>query len=362
MKKYIYSFCLFFSLLSFPLLAQQKSANISFDKTHHNFGEIQEADGVATVKFEFTNTGSEALIIQRVSASCGCTTPGWTKEPVMPGEKGFVSAAYNPAHRPGEFNKSITVSSNAANPIVKLTIAGNAKEKPLSIEDQYRYDMGGIRLKTNHVSFGTINKGQTQSQLVEVINNTDETKTFEIKNVPKHIQIKVLTPVIKAGEKGSFEVTYLSDLQPNWDFVIDRVNIYINGETNNSGRLTISASLQEDFSNLSSDELAKAPKIEFVEKIFNFGKLAQGEKVDYTFNFKNTGLSDLIIRNVRASCGCTAANTSSNLIKPGESGSIKVIFNSAGKMGTQNKTITLITNDPEHAREILWIKGEVTKE
>jgi hypothetical protein len=158
--------------------------------------------------------------------------------------------------------------------------------------------------------------------------------------------------VIKAGEKGSFEVTYLSDLQPNWDFVIDRVNIYINGETNNSGRLTISASLQEDFSNLSSDELAKAPKIEFVEKIFNFGKLAQGEKVDYTFNFKNTGLSDLIIRNVRASCGCTAANTSSNLIKPDESGSIKVIFNSAGKMGTQNKTITLITNDPEHAREI----------
>jgi uncharacterized protein DUF1573 len=362
MKKYIFSISLIFSLLSFSLIAQQKSANISFDKTNHNFGEIKEADGEAIYKFEFTNTGSEPLIIQRVSASCGCTTPNWTKEPVMPGEKGFVSAAYNPAHRPGAFNKSITVSSNAATPAVGLTIEGNVIPKPLSIEEQYRYDMGGIRSKTNHVSFGTINKGQTQSQIVEVINNTDETKTLEIKNAPKHIQIKVLTPKIKAGEKGSFEVTYLSELQPNWDFVIDRVDVYVNGQTSNTGRLIISASLQEDFSSLSADELAKAPNMEFKEKVFDFGKLSQGEKVDYTFNFKNSGLSDLIIRNVRASCGCTAVNTSSNLIKAGESGSIKVTFNSAGKMGTQNKTITLITNDPKHSREILWIKGEVIKE
>lgn len=362
MKKYTFSFILIFSLLSFSIVAQQKSANISFDKTHHDFGEIQEADGVANYKFEFTNTGSESLVIQRVTASCGCTTPNWTKEPVMPGEKGFVSAAYNPAHRPGTFNKSITVSSNAATPTVRLTIAGNVKPKPLSIEEQYRYDMGGIRLKTNHVSFGTLNKGQTQSQIVEVINNTDETKTLEIKNLPKHIKINVLTSKIKAGEKGSFEVSYLSDLQPNWDFVIDRVDVYVNGQKANTGRLIISASLQEDFSNLTSEELAKSPNMQFEEKVFNFGKLNQGERVDYTFVFKNTGLSDLIIRNVRASCGCTAVNTSSNLIKPGESGSIKVNFNSAGKLGTQNKTITLITNDPKHSREILWIKGEVIKE
>lgn len=361
MNKYIFSFSLICSFISFSLLAQQKSANISFDKSHHDFGKIKEADGVATYKFEFTNTGSESLIIQRVSASCGCTTPDWTKEPVMPGEKGFVSAAYNPANRPGAFNKSITVSSNAATPTVRLTIAGDVIPKPLSVEEQYRYDMGGIRMKTNHVSFGTVNKGQTQSQLIEVINNTDETKTLEIKNVPKHIQIKVLTPKLKPGEKGSFEVTYLSELQPNWDFVIDKVDTYINGVKSNSGRLIISASLQEDFSGLTSDELAKAPNMEFEQKVFNFDKLTQGEKIDYTFNFKNTGLSDLIIRNVRAACGCTAVNTSSNLIKPGESGSIKITFNSAGKLGTQNKTVTLITNDPKHSREILWIKGEVLK-
>src|SRR5687768_2955826 len=88
-----------------------KSTTIQFEKTTHDFGSVNES-GPITYEFKFTNTGSEPLVINNVKASCGCTTPGWTKEPVMPGKTGVVTAQYNTVNRPGGFNKSLTVIAN----------------------------------------------------------------------------------------------------------------------------------------------------------------------------------------------------------------------------------------------------------
>src|SRR5690606_32068222 len=138
----------------------QKSATLAFDELVHDFGEINEADGNVTHKFEFTNTGSEVLIVQNVIASCGCTTPSWTKQPVLPGEKGFVSTSFNPANRPGHVDKYIDVNSNAANASVRIRISGKVTPNPLSLTDVYKLEMGPVNLKTNHLSFGTVFKGK----------------------------------------------------------------------------------------------------------------------------------------------------------------------------------------------------------
>lgn len=131
MKKHLLTLTFALFAISFYTFSQNDASSISFEEKVHDFGEFLEADGVVTHKFEFTNTGAEPLIIQRVSASCGCTTPSWTREPVMPGEKGFVSAAYNPAHRPGQFEKTITVYSNASEPVYQLKIKGKVTPQPL---------------------------------------------------------------------------------------------------------------------------------------------------------------------------------------------------------------------------------------
>jgi hypothetical protein len=358
--KNILSIAVILSLFSsFQLMSQQKNANISFDKTVHEFGQLKEADGIATYKFEFTNTGNEPLIIQRVNPSCGCTTPSWTKEPVMPGERGYVSAAFNPKNRPGHFDKTLAVQTNSSIPTVTLRIKGSVIPKPLTIEDEYRYEMGNVRLKSNHLSFGTVYKGTPQTRMLELINTSDQTQKIEIRDVPSHLKVNVLTPVLKPDAKGQIEVTYLSDLQNDWDFIIDRLNIYFNGTTDRNYKLIVSANIQEDFSKLTEEEKAKAAKINFEEKNFDFGNLKQGEKVEYEYVFTNTGKSDLIIRKVKASCGCTAVNMAKSVIAPGETGKIKTTFNSAGKRGKQNKTITVVTNDPNNPREILWIRGDI---
>lgn len=120
-------------LLSLAILAGLLTAQqpvLTFDKTTHDFGKIKEENGLATVTFTFTNKGDAPLVINRVQAACGCTTPTWTKEPILPGKKGTVTAAYNPQNRPGSFIKTITVFSNAGSNATVLTIKGDVTPKP----------------------------------------------------------------------------------------------------------------------------------------------------------------------------------------------------------------------------------------
>ena len=102
-------------------------AKIKFTETEHNYGTIQKG-GDGNCEFTFTNDGNEPLILSNVKASCGCTTPSWTKEPVMPGKTGTIKVRYN-TNNVGGFNKTITVTSNAINsPRVVLKIKGNVTQ------------------------------------------------------------------------------------------------------------------------------------------------------------------------------------------------------------------------------------------
>ena len=98
---------------------------IKFNETEHDFGTIKEEIGSVSTQFEFTNTGKSPLIIQRVSASCGCTTPSYTKEPILPGKSGKIDATYSTTARPGAFNKTITVYTNVPDTVYVLSIKGN---------------------------------------------------------------------------------------------------------------------------------------------------------------------------------------------------------------------------------------------
>lgn len=89
---------------------------------------------------------------------------------------------------------------------------------------------------------------------------------------------------------------------------------------------------------------AVGPKITFEEVEYNFGDIAQGDKVEYKFVFKNEGTAPLVLSNVLTTCGCTAPSWPREPIAPGQTSEINVVFNSAGKRGPQNKTITVISN------------------
>lgn len=122
-----------FSLLALCLHAQELSMNNSsaanitwLESKTHDFGKIIKNQPVTHV-FEFTNTGSEPLVISSVKGSCGCTVAAYTREPIGPGQTGEITATYN-AKSPGLFQKSITVISNALESPVVLYVKGEVVE------------------------------------------------------------------------------------------------------------------------------------------------------------------------------------------------------------------------------------------
>jgi hypothetical protein len=103
---------------------------------------------------------------------------------------------------------------------------------------------------------------------------------------------------------------------------------------------------------------ANAPVMSFENTAFDFGKVTDGEKVSYAFKFRNTGKTPLIITNALASCGCTVPDYPKTPVAPGAEGAISVVFNSAGKTGVQDKTITISSNAVPPTSQ-LHLTGEV---
>lgn len=102
------------------------------------------------------------------------------------------------------------------------------------------------------------------------------------------------------------------------------------------------------------------PEITFDKDFHDFGKISEGEKVTYSFRFKNTGKGDLIVQTASGSCGCTVPEIPEKPLRPGETGFIKVQFNSEGRAGIQEKQVTVVTNTIPNTN-IIRIKAEVNE-
>ena len=105
-------------------------AEIKFDKLTHNFGTFNEADPSQKAVFTFTNVGDQPLVINQAVASCGCTLPNYTKQPIAPGQKGQISITYDGKGRfPGHFKKTVTVRTNGKVELTRLYVEGVMEEK-----------------------------------------------------------------------------------------------------------------------------------------------------------------------------------------------------------------------------------------
>ena len=98
--------------------------------------------------------------------------------------------------------------------------------------------------------------------------------------------------------------------------------------------------------------------VQIIDSVYNFGKVTDGEKVEYNYRFKNTGKNPLIITTATASCGCTVPEKPEAPIKPGETGFIKVVFNSQGRVGDVHKEITVVSN-AYPVFPVLELRGQV---
>ncbi len=341
--------------------AQQKGAYMNFKTTVHNFGKIKQENGPVRYVFEFVNTGNKPVIIKQVQSSCGCTTPSWTRQPVAPGATGKIIVEYDPRNRPGTFYKTVTVYSNAKNSPVKLEIKGQVLPKGNPVEVQYSYDLGnGLRANKRFVNFGNIYNTETKTQTVVLYNDSQDTITIKpaMRRLPPYVMVDITPNKIPPKGTATMHVTFDASKAHTWDFTRARIFFLVNGKLYMNKWVDVSAIIKEKFT---PEQIQNPPIISFDTTRYDFGKIKQGDVVNYTFKFKNTGTGPLLIRKVKTSCGCTTTFYSRDTIPPGGEGEIRVKFNSAHKIGRQVKVITVITNSPKTTKAILQLTGVVEK-
>lgn len=349
-----------FILFTFSSALLAQNGKIKFEKTIHDYGTIKEEIGKATAKFMFTNIGTGDLKIVKVTTSCGCTASDYSKNVIKPGEKGYVSAIYFTAHRPGPFRKSITVIVNDADhPNSVLFIKGTVTPKMKSKGDFYPTAIGNLKLMSNHIAFNEIATTDIRTDSLKVFNNWDHPMEIGFTQVPSHITVKAVPSTLQPKAEGYLVVTFDANKKYDFGLVYDRIGIKTNDIVQPLKTLNVSANLTQDFSNLTEKQLKKAPKIIFDNSTYDFGKVKSGTVIKFSYVFKNEGKQELIIHKVKSSCGCTATKPAATHVKKGKSSEIEVTFDTGGRRGRQHKTITLITNDPINSQVILNVQGEL---
>ena len=184
---------------------------------------------------------------------------------------------------------------------------------------------------------------------------------MNLTDVPAHLTLKANPETLKPGQKGIVEGTYDATKNPGWGNVSDMIKIRLNGALQENLYYYVSANLVEDFSSLSKDDLANAPVFKLASTTVDLGKIKGSTQNEVEFKFTNEGKSDLVIRYIRATCGCTAIQQGNQGagIKPGESSSIKAIFSSGGIKGKVTKAIYVYTNDPKNSEVVLMLTADV---
>ncbi len=341
----------------------QKKPSIKFKETSHTFGSIkQEAGSVKTV-FTFSNEGNDTLKLIYVKPSCGCTSVKYPVDPILPGKKGEIETVYDAAKHPGDFKKSIIVRTNdPEQETVLLYIQGYVVPTGKSIaERKYPQPYGNLKFINNHLTLDTVRNNEVKTSKLSLFNSWGKTMKIEFKNIPEWITIKPISLKIKSQKEAEVQVMYDGKKRNDLGLVFDKISIVTNDTSMPEKVVYISAEIVEDFTKLTPEQLINSPKISFKTTEYNFPDAITGDKINYSFEFTNTGKSDLIIRKVKAGCGCISTFIDKTILKPGEKTSIKAVFDTHGWIGDQHKTINVICNDPKQTEIILSIIGKVNK-
>ncbi len=232
-----------------------------------------------------------------------------------------------------------------------------------TVEELYAFPVGPVRFESNHLAFTNIKKTENKIRTMQVINTSDQPAKIEFDNVPQHLSLKAIPQTLKPGQKGIIEGAFDAKKINSWGYTTNIVRLKINGVQDQKVYYAVSANLVEDFSGFSKEAMANAPVFNVDSITFDLGKIAGSTQNDVEFRFTNGGKSDLIIRHIKASCGCTAVQQGieGKGIKPGETGSIKAVFNSGGYKGRTTKAIYVYTNDPKNSEVVLMVNADVDR-
>lgn len=336
--------------------AQPKSSTMKFEEESWNFGNIKEADGDVSHTFIFTNTGSDPFVIERVTTSCGCTTPEYTREPVLPGRKGTIKVTFNPEGRPGPFQKTITITSRNSQNQNQLYIKGAVIGRPRSPEEEYPVAVGDqFRTSRQSCGLGYLPRGGAKATTIEYMNVSPTSVMLDVAYSEKNDYFTVVfsPQTLPPGGKGVMTLSYDLRQADLWGRLNDEFYLVINGKKMPQ-RFSATGIATEDYSALSQQELDRAAKAAFSSQYYHFGTLKAGTIRKRDFTITNNGSQPLKIQYLKKGPHTEITLQEGMTLEPGQSMNFSATLNTSGlKPGRFMDNTVIILNDPQRPmREI----------
>ena len=340
-------------LMVFCVSAQDKDF---FAEPVAYLGTVVDNQGVVDHRFEFVNHTSDSLQVENVTASCGCTSTDWTVLPVEPGGSGYVAVQFDPNNRPGPFEKFITVSFRDQPHSTQLAIKGFVKPASASIEEEFPWEIGALRMKQSHLDLGTIASKSLFSKSFEIYNQGNQILIFsDDMEGPDHITVTYEPYTLKPRSTGKMWVHYDVGAKKDLGYFSENISVFTYESSDNRKDFTVTATLLD----IPQSVTPESPRIQFDRTEIDFGRVQQGDTINGTFELRNIGQSTLHLKKIFGNCNCIKVNANTNQVHAGELAQISVRFITDERIGNQEKTVTIFSDDPMLPVAILKLKGRL---
>ncbi|MDE6624673.1 MAG: DUF1573 domain-containing protein [Alistipes sp.] len=335
-------------LTIFALCAIQAHAQLIFDPDVHDFGSIREIDGQVRYTFTGVNRGTKPLVLLDVVTSCGCTVPEFSRKPVVPGASTQITVTFDPANRPGVFDKELAVYSSEREKIATLSIRGSVVPRPKSLEERYPVDAGGgLRLSNTLSALTYIYQGKSASASIGYANTSSRTLSLDLRPLRRSGLLTIDAPQrIAPGEKGSITLTYrIPAEKPRYGTLDDALEVVVDNRSN--GTLLTAHGIAVDDPTAASGKTA--PKSQLSENMLKFGAVKRNSRpVRRQFTLSNEGDGELIVRAVESDGRIGTSLRAGRRIASGGSIPVEVTLDPARlDYGVMTDRLLIVTNDPQ---------------
>lgn len=294
-------------------------AGVRWLATDYDFGTWHEVQGRRTGKAAFVNDGPDTVAITSVRPSCGCTGADYSHEPIAPGDTAWVSFTYDPAHRPGKFEKTVKVYTDPGRQLQVITIRGTIIGTPESLAFDFPIEAGPMRLSGDRHDFGTTAKGTARHAYLTGYNQSADTIYPLVAKPESPLEATIPKTGVAPGE--SFTVGFYlptRTLVPgahSWPLVISAGTASVEA--------TISIDVEPARPILSAAEMASAPRIEVPAAPVELTGGKPGRRIPFRFKVGNAGRSALHLERVYSRAGAVRITGFGRNVKPGRHGTVE---------------------------------------
>lgn len=353
---------IFLPVLAAVALTSAAAPQIQWLRTEHDFGAFNEDLSEIECTFRMVNTGDEPVVITNARATCGCTTPQYSHDPIAPGDTADIRVKYNTIGRPGRFSKKLYIYTNTNPERSTLTISGTVIGSSNTIKSRYPVEAGRLKLRNSTVAFGQVMRGKVKSQFLEAYNQSPDTLHPVWTGLPDYIQVETEPKAVAPGEQVTFSLFFNSTKAPEWGINMADMTLLADRSDISGTPIEAIAIVNEDFRDMTDEERRRSPMSMITPDKIDLGRLSPDASATATVKIGNDGKNPLLIRRVYTIDPGVEVSVDRNSVKHGKSATVSIKADPSAVSGDMiNARINIITNDPITPLTTVRVVGEISR-